>query len=283
MTTDPRTVEDVLGPVPGLREPLGARLRRVLSGRRRGPTIVQSFGVWGGALGRWWGGRGPRFKRSAGVLAIVLVLGSATVAYLALRPVPKPDYTVDDLGDVFNYTLLTDEFNKLPVEERLALMGQLVQRLKSMSAEDSMLLAAFAQGIAGAARDQIEVNASRLAIDVWDKYAKDYAKVPEAERAAYLDKTFVAFSKMMETVAGDVRDISDEERVAEARENAARERERLKDPDRQPSGEELGRFFGFMNNTVGGRASPQERVRGQTMMRDMVRHFRGQDIRKGPG
>lgn len=227
-----------------------------------------------------WNNRKSRRWMQGGMAAAGLALAAGL--FLALRPVPQPDYLNDDLDDVLGFTLLTDEFNALPVEERLKLVGQLVQRFRSMSSEDSLLMAGFAAGVAGAAREQIERNASRLAVDVWDKYAIDYSTVPESEREAYLENAYVEFTKLMESVGGSPRDISDEERLDEARRNAQRDRERLRDPDRrQPDGESLGRVFSFMNTNVGSHASPQQRLRGQQMMRDMVRHFRGQDPETG--
>lgn len=216
------------------------------------------------------------------VLAVVLA-GAAVGGYFALRPRPVPDYSTAGLDVLFDYTMLGDDFNRLPVEERLKLMKMLVDRLKNMSSSDSMLMGAFAAGIAGAAREQIERNASRLAIDVWDKYAKDYPDVSGPEREKFLEDTFVQFSKMMETVGGEIRDVSDEDRVKEVKEQAARDRKRMTDPDRGPDGEALGRLYGFMNNNVGSHASPQQRVRGQQMLRDMSRHFRGQDVATGKG
>jgi hypothetical protein len=235
----------------------------------------------------WWRSRmddpqkRPSMVRNLRIAAAVGVIGAGIGIYFAVRPVPQPDYLNGALDEVFNYTLLTDEFNKLPVEKRLELIGQLVQRLKSMDGDDSVLMAGFAAGIAGAARKQIEENASRLAIDMWDKYAKDYTKVPESEKSEYLDQTFLSFVKMMETVGGQPRDKPDEERLSEVRRQVARDRERLKDPTRQPKGEDLGRMFRFMDQNVGGHASPEQRTRGMMMMRDMMRHFRNQDVGTG--
>jgi hypothetical protein len=219
----------------------------------------------------------------AGGAAAAIALGAA--AWLAFMPRAQPDYMSDPLDEVFDYTLLTDEFNALPVEDRLKLIGLLVQRMRGMSAEDSVLLAAFAAGIAGEARKQLEENAARLAIDMWDNYAQDYDKVPQAERSDYLLKTFLEFSKMMETISGEQRDIPDEQRIAEVRRQASRDQDRLR--ERPPDGEALGRLASFMHNNVAGHASPQQRARGQLMLRDMVREFRGQDLitgkPKGPG
>jgi hypothetical protein len=54
-----------------------------------------------------------------------------------------------------------------------------------------------------------------------------------------------------------------------------------KNPDAMPSGEQLGEIFTFMNFTVGSHATTQQRNRGQQMMRDMTRHFRGRDTATG--
>jgi len=284
---------DVLGPIPGLRgKGVGGLFGGLLGGMRRGPSALESLGV----VGDWWkrrtsepGGGGRRFKRMAMAGLVVAILGGSVGAYFVLRPVSQPDYMTARLDDVFNYTLLTDEFNKLPVEERLALMGKLVQRMKSMSAGDSMLLAAFASGIGGAAREQIERNASRLAIDTWDKYAIDYADVDEEERGEYLEKTFIEFSTMMEVaIDGKPMDKTDEQRIEDMNKQVEQDRAQMRKSEQQPSGEEMGRFFAFMNTTVAGQANAQQRTRGQQMLRDMTRHFRGQDIstgapKKGPG
>ena len=242
---------------------------------------------WNERARAWWRDglqdpqKRPRRVRNLRIAAAAGVVVLGVGAYLAIRAIPQPDYLNDPLDDVFNYTLLTDEFNKLPIDQRLELIGQLVKRLKAMDGEDSMLMAGFAAGIAGAARKQIEENASRLAIDMWDKYAKDYTKVPDSERGDYLDQTFLNFVKTMETVAGESRDKPDEERLAEVRRQANRDRERMKDPKRQPKGEDMGRMFRFMDQNVGGHASPEQRTRGAMMMRDMVRHFRNQDVSTG--
>ncbi len=160
--------------------------------------------------------------------------------------------------------MLSDEFNRLPIEERLKLIGKLVQRMKGLSPDDSVLLAAFASGIGGAARHQLEENASRLAIDLWDKYAKDYGAVPPDKRDEYLEGTYVEFTKMMEDVAGQHRDISDADRVNEGKAQAQRDMKWAKEhPDKLPDGETMGRLFGVMNGNVGSHASPEQRTRGQ--------------------
>src|SRR5262245_41662777 len=221
-------------------------------------------------LRRWWAWRleEPRRKRTLVWLRVgtaAAILGLGVGLFFALRPVPEPDYDTDGLDDVLGYTLLTDEFNALPVEERMKLIGQLIQRFRSMDANDSVLVASFAAGIAGSARDMLERNISHLAIDMWDKYARDYAKVPAEQREEYLDQTAIEFVKTMEALEGKTRDMTDEERLKDIRHEVAQEDKMLMDPDRRPPAQAIGRLFGIMNNNVGGYATPQQRARGQQM------------------
>jgi hypothetical protein len=223
-------------------------------------------------LARSWANRRLRYASIA-----VLVIAGGIGAYLALRPVPQPDYANDPMDDVLNYTLLTDEFNKLPVDKRLELLGDLIQRIKTMSSSDSALMAAFAASIdTDKLRKQLEENASRLALDVWDKYAIDYENQPTDQRDAYLDQTLLNMEKMMETVGGVHSDKTDEQRLKEAREQARRDQEHLKSGD-GPTGGQLARMADIMRNRVGSHAPPQQQQRGMQLMRDMTRHLRGQD------
>ncbi len=261
---------------------LGDKLRSLV-GAARAKVTTQ----WPTRVRAWWGGQmqDPK-KRPRALLLLrsgiaVAVIGVGVGGYFALRPVPQPDYMSDGMDDIFNYTLLTDEFNNLPIEERMKLIGQLVERLKSMSGGDSMLMASFAAGIAGSARKQIEENVSLLAVDLWDKYAKDYTNVPDSERTKYLEATFVEFTKTFESLLGDANEKTDEERIADARKQSDREAKRMADPNRQPSGKELSNTFRFLDTNVGGNASPAQRSRGAMMLRDMSRHFRGQDLSTG--
>lgn len=220
-------------------------------------------------------------RRNVKIAAGVLLVGLGVGAYFAFRPIPQPDYRKGRMDRVMRYTLLTDEFNNLPVQERMKLIGELIQRFREMDSQDSVLLASFAAGIAGAAREQLEQNASRLAIDMWDQYAKDYDTVKEDEREEYLEKTFVEFQKTLELMGGQPRDISDSERINEVRNQAKRDREAMRDPKNQPPPEAIGRMVSVMNRAVAPHADPAQRIRGAQMMRDMVRHFRGQDVSTG--
>jgi hypothetical protein len=231
----------------------------------------------------WWAARTStpakraRTMKRVRIAGVLLLVGASVGAYFALRPRPMPDYENDPLDEIFDYTLLSDEFNRLPVEKRIELVSSIIGRLKNMGSGDSAMLAAFAAGIMGSAREQLEQNASKLAIDLWDKYADDYAKMKGEDRGAYLDKTFVEFQKTMELMGGQPRDISDEERLKEGQRQAKRDQERMSDPKRGPSARQMAQMFVFMDRQVGVHAAGNERARGAQLMRDMTRRLRGQD------
>jgi len=142
-----------------------------------------------------------------------------------------------------------------------------------------VILAAFAAGIAGEARKHIEENASRLAIDLWDRNALLYQSVKPEDRAAFLDAAVVEFIRMMETVSGEPSKHTDAEILADIRKQTERDKKELRG-DHPPPPKALGRLFSFMHGNVGSHATNDQKARGQLMMRDMMRHFRGED--QGP-
>jgi len=222
--------------------------------------------------------RRGRFRRNAAIAAVLLLLAGGG-AYWKWGIVHQPDFAVDDLDDIFDYALLTDDFNKLPIDKRLELLGEMVKRLKSGSTEDSVMMAAFASGIAGAAREQLMKNSSQLGIDMWDKYAKDYDAVPPEDKEAYIEDSLVKMMKMMEAVGGVQRDISDEDRIKEMKRQAQRDVKRA-ESGRGPSGAMAGRMFDFLANNVAKNAAASQRSRGAQMMRDTTRYLRGESLTK---
>lgn len=241
-------------------------------------------------VSRWWNDlngdpeRRKRAMRWAIVGASLVLVGGGIGSYFAFRPKPQPDYLTSDIDDILDFTVLSDEFNNLPIKKRMELLGQLVDRLKKLDSGDSELLAAFAASIKGDIRRQLEENISRLAIDAWDEKAAAYEKlgkdVSPDERKKHLEETYVEFEKMMEAVGGRNRDISDEDRLARAKRNGQRDYQAFKEGKR-PGNSELGDFVGFMNTRMASHASPTQKARGAGMMRDMTRVFRNQDPATG--
>lgn len=232
--------------------------------RRQGPRVL----------------RDPRARLVLGGCAAMLALAGGIIAVATLLGPSRPDYRHDRIDALFNYTLLTDEFNRLPVSERAALIGQLVERVGSMGSSDSVLLAAFASTISGSAREQLMENASRLIVDMIDEQAVDYdPHAPKEQRVAQLEEAVVEMQKLLETMGGNDREASPEERMEEAKAQAQRDKAAVEEG--RVGAEEAGRFFAIMNRTVGSQSTPHQTARGSRMMRDMTRHLRGQDIVTG--
>ncbi len=222
-----------------------------------------------------------RWKRIGQAALALAILGGGLGAYFALRERPTPEYLTGPMDDVLDYTLFSDEFNTLPIQKRIELMGDLIKRIKGMGAGDSELMAALAASIEGPMRRKLEENLSRLAIDAWDEKAKEYEKARPEDRKKYLEDAYLGFEKMMEELGGRHRDISDEDRLARAKKNAKRDYEGFKSGKNRPDNESMGKFIGFMSTRMGSNATPSQRSRGSEMMRDMARMFRGQDVSTG--
>jgi len=222
-----------------------------------------------------------RARLTLGTCAAMLLLSGTIVGVASALPSARPDYGSDRLDTLFEYTLLTDEFNRLSVRERAELIGQLVDRIGSMGSSDSVLLAAFASSINGTARDQLIENASRLFIDMIDEQALAYnPQMSKEDREKQLDASIAEMHRLFATMGGDLdEDKTDEERVAEAEDQAQRDLTAVENGEF--SARDAGQFFGTMNRVLGSRSSPQQTARGGRMLRDMTRRLRGQDIDTG--
>ncbi len=214
----------------------------------------------------------PPYRR---VVLLLIIAGATAPFWMPARVQPPPDYETARIDVLFEYTLLTEDFNKLPVEERLALIAKLVERMRALEGREGLFLAAFASMIAGEARAQLEENVSRMAVDLFDQYAIEYTPTaPRAERKAQLEQTFLEFTRTMETLVGAESDQTDEELLADAREQSRRDMQRVKD-GRVAASEAL-RFFDVLNNGVGQHATGHQKIRIATMTRDMVEMLRSE-------
>lgn len=241
-------------------------------------TLREKVNAWGGAVvyGPW---RTAKRRRVSLPLAGLLLVGAGVGAWLALRPVPKPDFDKDRLDRLFKFALLTDEFNRLPVQERLELVGSLYRRMQAMDGNESLLLAAFASGVRGKAREQFMENVSRLMVDAADMFATEYRDVPEEDRERFLEECMVRFVELGAAFEGKPNTKPREEIIADAKEQGSRDAERMK--ENPLSTRQSLHLFDIGNETIGNHATPQQKARIGPLIRDMTRHFRGQDIRTG--
>lgn len=256
-------------PVRPARVPLRQRLNRAWDAR------ISRVRAWASATPE----RARKVRLGSFVTAGVVVLGLAAGAYEMFAPKRAPDYQTDPFDDVLDFTMLSDEFNGLPIEERLRLIRELVGRFSSMDGSESELVAAFAAGISGKARKQLEKNASKLVLDVLDREAVKYEKSSPEDREKAIESSFVALFKTMDALDGRETDKSDDEIVSEGKREAERGKEWIKQQDRERLGRNTGRMVLTLNDTVAKQASAQQRGRMTLVMRDMTRHLRGEPIK----
>jgi len=218
----------------------------------------------------------PRWRHAIMALSSIGALGLGLGLYLAFRPIPTPDYAKDDLSTLFDYTLLTNEFNNLPVQERLDLVAQLYNRVKDMDASESVLMASFFAGVSGEARQQLQRNAGKLLVDATDMIAKDYTRVPPSEKEAYLDDAYIRLVRLTEPFDSSIASKSDEELLERGRRDAAQGREQMQKGD--ISAKQASRMLTFMNKQVNNSATVRQQQRLTLFMRDLSRHMRGESI-----
>jgi hypothetical protein len=259
------------------------RLRMNIRARRR---LSERLAVGLEGARRWLGDRWRRRWVRVGVAAAaVLMIGVGSAwAWVAFRPRATPDILHDDLGNVLDFTFVHDGFNDLPLEERLNILEQLFRRLRGMSQSDSAYMAAFAAGLTGRLRRQVEENLRRLMVDLWVDQATRYREVPAAERGRYLDEAFIRMMRLGERVSGfEVRG-TDQELLERARRDARRDEQRLRELDaagRMPGMDRMGERIFTEVQRGSAHAGPAERANMARFMRDMTRHLRGQDLDTG--
>ncbi len=223
-----------------------------------------------------WTGQRPWFKRAGLSALIVLVCAGSAMAYVSTRPRAVPDVFDADLADVLDYTLVSEDFNRLPIDERLRLLRELMKKIRGMDSGDSALMAAFAEGITGKARAQLQRNAEKLAIDVWDKFALEYAKMAPDARGGYMDQAAVEMARLMRELGGDAADPADDDKMLkQMKEQAKRDEQRM-----PPAGGPIDRnrvapFMNFVDQVGQRGTSPAQRDRMAEFGRDMTRHLRG--------
>ncbi|MEC9372764.1 MAG: hypothetical protein VYC34_02935 [Planctomycetota bacterium] len=218
-------------------------------------------------------------------LALSGLLASAAIAWGGSLGSAPPDPFADPFDNVLAYTLLDKNFNRLPLEERMALIKQIAERLGSLDGGDSALMAAFAAGISGEARRQLQENISVLGMDILDKFAREYAASDHEDPNAAMEdalRDMIDLTQELRTLAGDQPRRSTDETIDLIRRQSEREAER----EQQAAGSslddgEVDEVFDWVQNDVNQYASPNERARVTRFMRDATRFMQGRDVRTG--
>ena len=233
-----------------------------------GPTVVQRLQA---AIAPYTGS--PRFMQRlgiGGVVSAVVAFGIGGYLYWDLHH--KPNYALDPIDDVAEFTFLRDDFNNLSIDERLKLIREFADRIRSASSSDSAMLASFAAGISGKAREQIAANASRLMLDMVDRSAIEYASLTGADREKFLEKSVLEWTRIADQVAGR-GDRTDEEILADIKKETE-QREKMRErmgPER--SARMASGIMSFLNNNVAKHSNPIQQQRTLQMMADVNKHF----------
>lgn len=176
------------------------------------------------------------------------------------------------------FAILDDDFNRLPVGERLDILLALADRLRSMSSGDSAALAAFAAGLTGAMRERIEENIRIFGVDMMASYGQRYAEIDEARRERFLEDTAVEWSRLIDRVSGQERSATDGERLREMQDQAERDAQRARANQNRLTPERASAFLEAVRSDVNEYADPTQRASTARFLRDMTRHMRGRDI-----
>lgn len=221
-------------------------------------------------------------RRIAALAAVLLLAIGGWFTYLALRPIAVPDTEQDDIEDILDFTMLSDQFNRLPLKERLDLLKGVVSRLKGMGDGDSGLMAAFAAGLTSEALDQLRKNGERLMVDLWDSFSEQYEHVPAADRESFLDGAFLDMIRMAEDIGGFNLKQDESKQLSDAKNQSKRDMERARQGAGTPMQRNLvNRLVTDMQSRFVPITSVKQRDRMTRFSRDFVRHMRNQDLDTG--
>ncbi|MBX3354593.1 MAG: hypothetical protein KF724_02720 [Phycisphaeraceae bacterium] len=202
---------------------------------------------------------------------LALFIGGGTYWWVAIRWKPPPSIFDSPVDDALGYLALPD-FNKLPVEERLKFLLELADRFRGLQPQESAAAAAFLAGVVGPARAQLHENARTLAKDVLAGAAAEYIDLPEEQRGPFIDKWVADWMRLGERMTrGEERPRSDDERLAEARRDIQRNRDRVAEDGGPPppSDRIASRFMDFWQSEVEQASSPKEQGQIVRFMNDV--------------
>lgn len=231
------------------------------------------------AIADAWENRRREIGMTLGALALAGAVGYGVYWWVEVRFRPPPSIFDSPVDDVLGYFAL-DDFSKLPVDERIRFLRDLADRFRGMSQSDSATMAAFLAGLAGPAREQATQNARVLAKDILAQGADGYFRIAEKDRGKYIDDWMLKWLKTGERIAtGKEGEKSDDQRLADMKEQGARGRERMAErpANELPSLTEGGamRFLDFWASDVEKASNPKEQGQIVRFLGDVRKRFGG--------
>ncbi len=218
--------------------------------------------------------RRSELLKALGAVIVGLGVFGAGYWWFAVRWQPPPSIFDSPVDDVLGY-LAMDDFNKLPLKDRMRFLMDFADRFRGMGQSDSALMAGFLAGLTGPTREQLTQNARLLAKDILAEGAAKYVDLPNAEKAKFLDDWLAEWLKTGERLAtGETSPEPDGERVRKFKENAKDDSTRPRDTSRMPSLTDKGatRFLDFWESDVQQASSPKEQGQITRFMDDLRKH-----------
>jgi hypothetical protein len=146
----------------------------------------------------------------------------------ARRPPSIFDSPVDDVTSF----LADDDFNALPIDERIKFISDTAKRFQSMSQTDSAVAAAFFAGLSGPASEQMVNNARVLGKDILMQGAAGYQNLKDDKsRAAFIEQWLVKWVRFGRDMTGRQGTVSDQELLDGLSNQAKRDVERQGEVD----------------------------------------------------
>ena len=178
--------------------------------------------------------RGDRRRRMLIVIALMLCIGAPVLAFTVFSGSRKPPSIFDTPIDGVADYLVSDDFSKLTVQERLEFLRELYERFSGLEQSESAVLAGFLAGLSGPAKEQARDNARILAKDILVEGAQGYlALASEADRGRYIDDWLIKWVRFGEEVTGEDSPRTEQDILESLRRDARRDAERGFELDRE--------------------------------------------------
>ena len=208
----------------------------------------------------------------AAALMLVVAIGGIVYWWGFVRWKPPPSIFDSPVDDAFGYLAL-DDFNKLPLEERMRFLMDLAMRFRDMDSSDSATIAAFFAGLTGPVRQQLTQNVRNLARDILAQGAAGY--FGSGDKGKYIDDWVLEWTKMGEKLAtGEERKKSDRDRLDGIRKQAQRNDKRFGEATTPSLTEDNALdFVSFWQKEVEGTASPKQQGQIAKFLEDVRKRY----------